>query len=225
MYRQFWTRWWIGFGVLAVTVFVVNRIIEAVDDPSAWLQVLGSVLFFAAAALWLALSEVSFRADRAFLSGRYSTLWGRTLPPSLFVILLLSLIASLLGRILGPSGALSQVALTIVGILFLIWLAWFALGGLVVIAFWIARTARDKGRSYVAWFWLGLFFPLIAWIIVASMSPVPGARSTDDSSDMEATSELRTCPYCAEAIRVQAIKCKHCGEFIRDDSGAQDVQS
>jgi phage shock protein C len=26
--------------------------------------------------------------------------------------------------------------------------------------------------------------------------------------------ETRACPYCAEEVRVEAIKCKHCGSFL-----------
>jgi phage shock protein PspC (stress-responsive transcriptional regulator) len=26
--------------------------------------------------------------------------------------------------------------------------------------------------------------------------------------------ETRLCPYCAEEVRIEAIKCKHCGSFL-----------
>jgi len=28
------------------------------------------------------------------------------------------------------------------------------------------------------------------------------------------TQEIKTCPFCAEQILAQAVKCKHCGEFL-----------
>ena len=28
--------------------------------------------------------------------------------------------------------------------------------------------------------------------------------------------DQKTCPYCAETIHIDAIKCKHCGEFFDD---------
>lgn len=42
---------------------------------------------------------------------------------------------------------------------------------------------------------------------------------------MKATSITRKCPFCAEEINLEAIKCKHCGEFLNGASKAsQSVQ-
>jgi len=114
------------------------------------------------------------------------------------------------------SGAQSlSTALSIIsGVALLASLALLFLGGLMVIADWIARTAHAKGRSYAAWFWLGFFFPLIAWIIVASISPTSGAGAVESVRIGGTSPETKSCPYCAESILAAAIKCKHCGEML-----------
>jgi hypothetical protein len=44
----------------------------------------------------------------------------------------------------------------------------------------------------------------------ASLEPTPPAIIYSNSTN----SETHPCPFCAEAINVNAIKCKHCGEFL-----------
>ena len=76
----------------------------------------------------------------------------------------------------------------------------------VAIAAAVARSARRKGRSALAWFVLALFFPVISWIIVATMAPSVEAialRGLRDGSS-------RRCPNCAEAIRTDARICRYC---------------
>lgn len=60
-----------------------------------------------------------------------------------------------------------------------------------------AVIANTKGRSGCGWFLLGMLFGPFALVIALLPSMAQ-----------------RECPYCAERVREEAIKCKHCGSSL-----------
>ena len=81
---------------------------------------------------------------------------------------------------------------------------WLLFGGTA------AAIAGSKGHSVVAWLLLGFLFGPFALIIIA-------VKPKDESRQLRAgfqSGELRNCPYCAEPIRSEASKCKHCGSSV-----------
>jgi hypothetical protein len=70
----------------------------------------------------------------------------------------------------------------------------------------IADRAVSKGRSWSAFFWLSMLFsPLIMFVIV----------STIQVDQSQLTVGVRSCPKCAEPVKIEAILCKHCGSDIQ----------
>lgn len=69
-----------------------------------------------------------------------------------------------------------------------------------------AFIAQSKGRSFGAWWLYGflLFIVAIIHVLVIPSDNPPPMNSSDS----------RSCPFCAEPIRRQAIKCKHCGSEV-----------
>lgn len=79
------------------------------------------------------------------------------------------------------------------------------------IAYAVARSAARKGRSAVAWFFLAWFFPVISWIIVATMAPSNEALALRGLRE----GTTRRCGSCREIIQSDAIICRYCGASAR----------
>ena len=75
-----------------------------------------------------------------------------------------------------------------------------------------AVIASNKGRSGLGWFLLGMLMGPFGLMVALLPSREDQAqrevRMTGQAGD------YRKCPYCAEAIRVEAVKCRYCQSEI-----------
>lgn len=104
------------------------------------------------------------------------------------------------------------------------------IGGLgaayVALAVQVARAAVNKGRNFAPWFWIALVFGLILPAIVLAVlkdERYPAFTGSPHVAWGESTTpqtlendQYRACPMCAEPIRVEAIKCKHCQSMLEE---------
>jgi hypothetical protein len=69
----------------------------------------------------------------------------------------------------------------------------------------VGYAAQTKGRNATTFFLLSFIFtPILPAIVVAIMkSEVPTNKTL-----------VKKCPHCAEEVRLEAIKCKHCKSDI-----------
>jgi len=61
---------------------------------------------------------------------------------------------------------------------------------------------------------LPLFLAPVLGLIAIGAAPPRAQLYGDVASSGDHGDESRKCPYCAEAIRLEAIKCRHCGSEI-----------
>ncbi|HCC8021689.1 TPA: zinc ribbon domain-containing protein [Klebsiella pneumoniae] len=73
-----------------------------------------------------------------------------------------------------------------------------------------AFIAQSKGRSFGGWWLYGFLLFIVAIIHVLF---VPSLNSSV-AAVADSQGPMRDCPYCAEPVKYQATKCKHCGSEI-----------
>lgn len=73
-----------------------------------------------------------------------------------------------------------------------------------------AIIASNKGRSFFAWWIYGAL--LFIFALIHSLCIKKDHKAIERSQRSEG---LVKCPFCAEMIKPEAIKCKHCGSDIK----------
>lgn len=86
--------------------------------------------------------------------------------------------------------------------------------------------AKLRGHTNIASIALVNFFlgwTLLGWVVAlvwafkrpeAQSASVPHQPASAPAAQQDAKGQTKTCPFCAEDVKFEAIKCKHCGSEL-----------
>ncbi len=83
--------------------------------------------------------------------------------------------------------------------------------GIYFIPTFVAYDRKMKNKESVLWLNLLLGWTFIGWVVALIWSLI---KSESNESKITLESELKKCPKCAELIKKEATKCKHCGSEL-----------
>lgn len=91
-----------------------------------------------------------------------------------------------------------------------------------IVAGWVASS---KGRSGFGVFLLSLILSPLVGLIVAFAMQRGDALQQAAAARSGVAGGFRKCPFCAEVVKAEAVKCKHCGSALDPVAGLTDGRS
>ncbi|MDA1332544.1 MAG: hypothetical protein O3A65_08735 [Proteobacteria bacterium] len=104
----------------------------------------------------------------------------------------------------------------------------------IMFGFLSTVLVKEKNRDQFSWFLIGFFFGLFGFIAAAIVNKVDGESHPDPAPEnvfvqvasvFDPSSRAKTCPDCAEAIKLGARVCRFCNYRFSEEEVIDGVRS